>query len=610
MLSDNTLIWIGKNYYVRNIEEVYNNKKIKIHILSLSTNQFILNYSDINILNSVNDSIGNGFVLDVIKGMRLQNSNKFYLIHSNYYYNSNNDFNKSINLLLLNYENVTYKINVEKNFVINDEEVSAESVYYYLFGNNTNSANAYYNPQVLFYFNEYNIHHWYYSCKYDNPVYKNYISFVMIDDLISDPMSTRFTLNKNYLGEIKEYSTATIMGLKSVSTNNIYDLLYGEDINYNNYSENLTNYYKTLCKLRNYNDNLSYYNEYLKTLNNYINLKDYIVNYTRVNNTSYLLIENILTEMNIYYDEINDYTQRIYIINMNIEQVREYGDNINNNINLLNKWNDELNKYTLKFNENMRTIYLKNIELTNSNNLLNTNSLTDLSIDNLINYYKNYIEGGEDDNNTIFTGYLQQLRTLNSEINIYSNYVNPENTNTTSDSILSSFTAALGQAQSDYNYHTSLLNEYKNNLKLLLNKIYNTSTIENYRQAASNFLLNNVNYEKAVVNKTQILSIINNLSSQILDSKNKIANYEYNLAKNNLDLINNNKFLLDLNYEVFNKLLAKWIVSKGNDNNFNRIYIQNLTLPEVPFYIANRRFQITLRLRVINDSPTQGILNV
>ena len=188
--------------------------------------------------------------------------------------------------------------------------------------------------------------------------------------------------------------------------------------------------------------------------------------------------------------------------------------------------------------------------------------------------------------------------------------MNPENSNTTSDSILSSFTAALGQAQSDYNYHTSLLNEYKNNLKLLLNKIYNTSTIENYRQAASNFLLNNANYEKAVVNKTQILSIINNLSSQILDSKNKIANYEYNLAKNNLDLINNNKFLLDLNYEVFNKLLAKWIVSKGNDNNFNRIYIQNLTLPDVPFYIANRRFQITLRLRVINDSPTQGILNV
>ena len=609
-LSDNVLIWIGKNYYVRNIGEVYDNKKIKIHILSLSTNQFILNYSDSTILNSVNERLGNNFVLDVITGRKLQDSNKFYLIHSNYYYNSNSDFNKSISLLLLNYDNITYKINVENSFVINDEDVSAESIYYYLFGNNTNSANAYYNPQVLFYFNEYNIHHWYYTCKYDNPVYKNYISFVMIDDLISDPMSTRFTLNKNYLGEITDYNVASALGIKYTSTNNVFDLLYAEENNYNIYSTDLINNYKVLCKLRNYNDNLSYYNDYIKTLNNFINLRDYIINYTRTNNTSYASIENILTEMTNYYDEINEYTQRIYLIDMNLEHLKEYSENINANINLLNRWRDDLNKYTLKLNKNLRNIYLKNIEVNNSNNLLNTNSLTDLSIDNLISYYKNYIEGGEDDNNTEFTGYLQQLRTLNGEINIYSNYVNPENSNTTSDSILSSFTAALGQAQSDYNYHTSLLIEYKSSLKILLNKIYSTSVNDNYKQAATNFLLNNANYEKVVVNKTQILSIINNLSTQLLDSKNKIANYEFSLAKNNLDLINNNKFLLDLNFEVFNKLFTKWILSRGNDNKFNRIYIQNLILPNIPFYIANRRFQITLRLRVLNDAPTQGILNI
>ena len=188
--------------------------------------------------------------------------------------------------------------------------------------------------------------------------------------------------------------------------------------------------------------------------------------------------------------------------------------------------------------------------------------------------------------------------------------MNPENSNITSESILGSFIKDLGDAQSDYNYHTNLLNKYKNNLKVLLNKIYSTSANESYKQAAANFLLNNANYEKAAANKTQILSIINNLSTQLLDSKNKIANYEFSLAKNNLDLINNNKFLLDLNFEVFNKLLTKWILSRGNDNKFNRIYIQNLTLPNIPFYIANRRFQITLRLRVLNDAPTQGILNI
>ena len=93
----------------------------------------------------------------------------------------------------------------------------------------------------------------------------------------------------------------------------------------------------------------------------------------------------------------------------------------------------------------------------------------------------------------------------------------------------------------------TLLNEYKSSLKILLNKIYNTSVNESYKQAASNFLLNNSNYEKAVVNKTQILSIINNLSIQLLDSKNKIANYEFNLAKNNFQKILRKHLSVDVN---------------------------------------------------------------
>jgi len=143
----------------------------------------------------------------------------------------------------------------------------------------------------------------------------------------------------------------------------------------------------------------------------------------------------------------------------------------------------------------------------------------------------------------------------------------------------------------------------------LLNKIFNASTNTDYKNAASLYLTNYANYTKKASSKVQILSIINNLNTKITTSKNQIASDQYNLAKNNLDLINNNKFLIDLNYEVFTKLLTKWILSNGNDTSFNRIYIQNVTIPNVPFYVANRRFQITLRLRVLSDSATQGILN-
>ena len=188
------------------------------------------------------------------------------------------------------------------------------------------------------------------------------------------------------------------------------------------------------------------------------------------------------------------------------------------------------------------------------------------------------------------------------------NYLNPSSTNQSS--LLSTFTSALNQAQATYNVHNSLLTEYKTNLNILLNQIYNSSSNINYKTAATLYLTNYSNYTKSVDTKSQILSIINNLKSKITLSKNQIAADNYNLAKNNLDLINNNKFLIDLNFEAYTKILSRWIKSGGNDNIFNRIYVQNLTIPEVPFYIANRRFQITLRLRVLNEHVTQGMLNI
>jgi len=603
--NNNTFVWVGKNYYIRNANNVFSNKIIKLNVLTLTSNQILLNSSDEDILNEINESIGNSFVLDIVNGKKLANTNKFYLLQSNYYYNSATDFNKKITLKLYNMDSLTYKINLEKSFIIEDTNASIDSVYNYLFGL-SNMSDAYYYPQVSYYFSDYNIHQWYYVNNNGNATYKNYLSFVMIDSLITNSDTSKFTLNKNYLGELEDYSVASNLGVSYTSTNSIYDLLYNTNINYNTYTNNLASYFKTLEKLQTFNDSINYYNEKLKVFNEYSNLKDYVDNYSRNNNISYSAIENLVLNITDNYDKLNNYSYNLFLITSNLEILEEYTKNINDNISLINNWKDEINKYMLKLNENKNTINLKLLELNTSNSYLNSSN-NDITIDNLINYYKNYINGGKDDNNTDFVGYLQQLRTLNGQIYTYMNYLNPSTTNQSS--LLSSFTSALNQAQATYNSHNSLLTEYKTNLNLLLNKIYNSSTNMNYKNAATLYLTNYSNYTKSVDTKTQILSIINNLKSKITLSKNQIAADNYNLAKNKLDLINNNKFLIDLNYEVFTKILTRWLKSGGNDNLFNRIYVQNLTIPEVPFYISNRRFQITLRLRVLSEHATQGILN-
>jgi hypothetical protein len=115
--NNNTFIWIGKNYYIRNTSNVFSNKKIKLNVLTLTSNQIILNYGDEDILNEVNNSLDNEFVLDMIVGKKLDNTNKFYLIQSNYYYNSESDFNKKITLKLYNMDSVKYQINMEKSWM-------------------------------------------------------------------------------------------------------------------------------------------------------------------------------------------------------------------------------------------------------------------------------------------------------------------------------------------------------------------------------------------------------------------------------------------------------------------------------------------------------------
>ena len=605
--NNNTFIWIGKSYYIRNVNNVFSNKKIKVHILTLASNQIILNYSDNTLLNEINDQIDDSFVLDVINGKKLENTNKFYLIHSNYYYNSQLDYNKKITLSLYNVDNITYQINVEKSFEITDTDNTQDSIYHYLFGLNSNHNNAYFYPQVLYYFPDYNIYNWYYVNNYENANYKNYLSFIMIDNLISNAKDSDFTLNKNYLGETEFHNISSSLSLNYISSNNIFDLLYNTNINYNSYITNLSNYYETLQNLKTFNDNINYYNEKLKTLNDYINLKDYVENYSRSNNISYSSIENLITNLSNYYDNINNYSQNLYLISSNIELLDEYTKNINDNVTLINTWEDEIKKYILKLDNNKNMINLKNLEINTGNSFLNS-SQNDITIDNLIAYYKNYINGGKDDNNTDFIGYTQQLRALNGQIDTYINYLNPSSSNTSS--LLTSFTATLNQAQATYNNHNNLLTEYKTNLNILLKQIYNSSSNINYKNAAILYVSNYENYTNYVTSKVQSLSIINNLKSKITTAKNQIASNNYTLAKNKLDLINNNKFLIDLNYEIFTKLLTKWLKSGGNDNLFNRIYIQNLTIPEIPFYISNRRFQITLRLRILNEHATQGILNV
>jgi hypothetical protein len=602
--NNNTFVWVGKNYYIRNVNNVFSNKMIKLYVLTLTSNQIILNNENSNLFEVAE---GDSFVLDVIVGRKLENTNKFYLIQSNYYYNSVNDYSKKITLKLYNMDSINYEVILEKSFVIEDTNASSSSIYYYMFGMNNAYNNAYYYPQTLYYFPDYNIHNWYYVNNYMNNTYKNYLSFVMIDNLITNEDSSKFTLNKNYLGELETYNVASVLGTSYISTNNIFDLLYNTDVNYNKFSNDLKDYYQILEKLRTFNDSINYYNERLKVLNEYINLKDYMDNYTRNNNVSYSAIESLVIDINNYYDDINNNSKKLFMITSSLEILDVYTKNINDNLVLINNWDDEIYKYNLKLNTNRNTLNLKNLELNTSNAYLNSSN-NDITIDNLINYYKNYINGGKDDNNTDFSGYLQQLRTLNGQINTYMNYLNPSTSSQSS--LLSSFMAALNQAQATYNTHNSLLTEYKTNLNLLLNKIYNSSTNMDYKNAASLYLTNYANYTKSLENKTQILSIINNLKGRITLSKNQIAADNYNLAKNKLDLVNNNKFLIDLNFEVFTKVLIRWLKSGGNDNMFNRIFIQNITIPEVPFYISNRRFQITLRLRVLSDSVTQGILNV
>ena len=76
--------------------------------------------------------------------------------------------------------------------------------------------------------------------------YKNYLSFIMIDNLISNAKDSDFTLNKNYLGETEFHNTSSNLSLNYISSNNMFDLLYNTNINYNSYItyQTITKHYK------------------------------------------------------------------------------------------------------------------------------------------------------------------------------------------------------------------------------------------------------------------------------------------------------------------------------------------------------------------------------
>jgi hypothetical protein len=511
-------------------------------------------------------------------------------------------------------------VTLEKSFVITDSNNVQDSIYYYFFGNNSDYSNAYYWPQTLFYFPAYNIHHLYINCKYDNSTYLNYLSFIMIDSLITNNSSMNFSLNKNYLGELSSYSTLLNVNTKYTSSNNIFDLLYSANNNYNVYSTNLSNYLNTYESLKinidKYNSDLNYNNDKLVVLNKFINLNDYISNYNRNNSSSYLSIENLITTISSYDDNISLYSNKLTLINTNLELLKEYTKEINDRKSLIELLNKEiLNNNLSLFNNNdkINNYNVKYEDLTNTLKTDNQRYLDMISISGSVNsYINNYINKiGTPDVNGNYTSvnsYGYKLQYINTQITTYTQALS---TGGSVSGLLATYNAQLDTFKQSLNTSNTNVTIYNTNLQNLLTLLSLDLTQPlTERNIAKNYLTNNIIYLDTESNQQNTKNIILDSKSKISTTQTTINNLLYDQNNNKVSLNYKKAIITDLTDTVYSYALNKWIESNGNDNIINRIYLQDLTLPNVPFFVTNRRFEIHLKFRILGDTLTQGILNV
>ena len=156
----------------------------------------------------------------------------------------------------------------------------------------------------------------------------------------------------------------------------------------------------------------------------------------------------------------------------------------------------------------------------------------------------------------------------------------------------------LSNLKNQYNAAVQNVSEYKTSLNdlLLITSLNDTSP---YKITAESLLNYNIRIDELNKNKTDTVNILADLNDSNYKINKDLTNMQYTVTSNESIESYKTDAMRDLLDTKMSEAIGKWYEGGENDNAINRVYLQNITIPEVPFIITKRRFSIFMRIRVL-----------
>jgi hypothetical protein len=432
--------------------------------------------------------------------------------------------------------------------------------------------------------------------------------FVLDED---DPQN-RFTLPKLYFGELESLVIPSTLGTTFVSTNNVFDLLYTSTPDYTDINTSIQNsalLYKTAeLKLSTLNDELAEVERSIAVLSRFVTLSNIFDNYS----------------LTINLDDYSNVNARIAIAQTTSILLGSYRQN---------KVRNEAR--TKKF-EKLLALYYESLGLENAmkRSLTEANArligaqsrrveLQQRILFSLKNVKTALSKASADTTEQVSTmqtriNYLNALITTitNQKTDIETDLNTNYGTIISGNDIISQSTTlsnTLGLKQTILTDKEETLTKDREKLNQFLNvratNILDPLQVQAYTIINLNSIIENV--EKTYnSNYSSIVGIIG--STNLINTSITITNINISISQ---DLITTKlQTVRELKQNVFEEVLNKKLTGLtyvdniiNNDVNIDRIYLQNIVIPNLTFFIDARRFKVNLQFKSVKSENTQYI---
>lgn len=306
--------------------------------------------------------------------------------------------------------------------------------------------------------------------------------------------------------------------------------------------------------------------------------------------------------INLQKDEIEKTQNDLHTINYQINQLNYFDNTIKYHQNIISSVEQHIKSLEQK-KKQLETNKIAN-EHKYNNMLLEINLLKDE--ENLINgsilllngkvvEYNQKIGIIDPITSEYVTGYGYAFRALDDEVKVLEGGLASSGSNST---LLQGLYSDLSNVKNRYNLSVSELSSYKSSLNNLL-LIISLDDASSSKVDAETLLTYNLQIDELARRKNDTANILEDLNNANYLLNQDITNLQYNMNTADSVVSYKTDALQDLLKFKYSEAIDKWVTGGENDNAINRMYLQNIMLPEVPFIVTKRRFSIFMRLRVL-----------